>query len=126
MPTQPQFEKRIQSFFERVGKVQKQLPTLRRVGLARALKGEIVVREVLSDVFDDGLSLLGKGIVLGRKQTERFIAKTHKKTNELLKLSQQLKDKAIKTQPVKPKHSSIRKHSARKSRLHAAPVSQQH
>jgi hypothetical protein len=65
--------------------VQNQVQQIRSEGFLVTRQGEIKAREFLHQVFDSGLTLLGQGIVLGRKATESFVAETHRKANKLKK-----------------------------------------
>jgi len=78
-------EKQINQILSAAKQVQNQVQQIRSEGFLVTKQGEIKAREFLHQVFDSGLSLLGQGIVLGRKATESFVAETHRKANKLKK-----------------------------------------
>ena len=86
--TTKELEKRIEKFFSVASDFQNRALTVSKKRFHQALEGEIAARKLVTNLFDDGLTLLGKGIVLGRKAKESFSASTNKKSSRLQKLVQ--------------------------------------
>lgn len=86
--TTKELEKRIEKFFSVVNDFQSRALTVSKKRFHQALEGEIAARKLATNLFDEGLTLLGRGIVLGRKAKESFSASTNKKSSRLQKLVQ--------------------------------------
>ncbi|MBC7420984.1 MAG: hypothetical protein H7328_09675 [Bdellovibrio sp.] len=76
-------EEQIGAVLNRVRYLQKKIITFQAEAKTAANQIEVSARESLHKVFDEGLTLLGKGIVTGRKATESFVAETHRKAKKL-------------------------------------------
>jgi hypothetical protein len=79
-------EQQVNQYLATARQLQEQLQTFRKQSLTFTQQNEIKAREMLHQAFDNGLTLLGKGIIIGRKATESFVAETHRKANKLEKL----------------------------------------
>ncbi len=83
--TLEQVEVQIADMLTKAKKMQIKAKQLQRQGLMVARQGEVVVREKLNDYLEQGLSLLGKSIIKGRKLKESLAAETHRKIASLKK-----------------------------------------
>ena len=81
-------EDRVQQFLTTAGQIQRKAMKLGKENFLKVLENEITFRHTLSEYFDDGLTLLGKGLVLGRKATELFSAGTHRRAKRLENFTQ--------------------------------------
>lgn len=86
--TTKELEKRIEKFFSVANNFQNRALSMSKKRFHQALEGEIAARKLATNLFDKGLTLLGKGIMLGRKAKETFSASTNKKSSRLQKLVQ--------------------------------------
>lgn len=83
--TLEQMEVQIADFLTKAKKMQIRAQQLQRQGIMVARQSEVVVREKLNNYLEDGLNLLGKSIVKGRKLKESLAAETHRKMASLKK-----------------------------------------
>ncbi len=81
--TTEKIEEKIQNIVSRVRDLQMKVSKIQAQATQTAKQAEVSARESLHKAFDGGLSLLGKGIVNGRKATESFVAETHRKAKKL-------------------------------------------
>lgn len=86
-------------------------------GLAK--KSELTARRSLHKVFNDGLTLLGKGLINGRKAKEAFVAETNRKAK---RFQDNAEAEVIEEGPVSTVKKVLKKKTARKTtstaRLH--------
>lgn len=75
-----------------------------RQGALVVRQGEVTARETANKFFDDGLTLLGKSIIEGRKIKEAFAAETHRKAANIKR-----EEASFKT--VKPEVSAVSRKS---------------
>ncbi|OFZ28612.1 MAG: hypothetical protein A2622_05850 [Bdellovibrionales bacterium RIFCSPHIGHO2_01_FULL_40_29] len=110
--------------------MKKQTPTWQEESKKRALKGEIALRETLSEFFDEGLNLLGKVVTKGKKATEAFVAKTQKKSSRLVRMTQSSEhsNSDVKKSQKIMKYDSDKKQSSglRKNKNSSASVMRSH
>lgn len=83
--TLEQVEVKIADLLTKAKKMQIRAKQFQRQGIMVARQSEVVVREKLNDYFEDGLNLLRKSIVRGRKMKESLAAETHRKMATLKK-----------------------------------------
>lgn len=104
-------------------------------------QNEIKAREFLHEVFESGLTLLGRGLSTGRKVTESFVAETHRKVSKLKNFESHA-EKGSKTPlknglaeaprqeiaavKTKPKHSKNKMIKSKKQRAHLTNTSRSH
>lgn len=79
-------EAQIADILDQAKKMQVKAQQLQRQGTMAALQSEVVVREKFNEFFEQGLTLLGKGIVKGRKIKEALAAEAHRKAANLKKV----------------------------------------
>lgn len=85
--TLEQVEVQIADLLTKAKKMQIRAQQLQRQGLMVARQGEVVVREKLTNYLENGLNLLGKSIIMGRKLKENLKAETHRKAASLKKVN---------------------------------------
>lgn len=76
-------EKQLGKVFTRLRDVQVKAAAYQKQAKSLAKLGELSARKSLHKVFDNGLTLLGKGLINGRKATESFVAETHRKAKRM-------------------------------------------
>ena len=84
--TLEQVEVQIAEFLNQAKKMQIKAQQLQRQGSIVVLQSEVIVREKFNEFFEEGLTLLGKGIIKGRKIKEMLVAEAHRKTANLKKV----------------------------------------
>ena len=147
--TTKQLENRIEKFFSVANELQNRALTMGKQGFHQALQREIAARKLATNIFAEGLSLLGKGLVLGRKAKESFSASTNKKSSRLQNMvaptlgsNEKSTSVEVDSKPfhgVEVKHKKAvknldRKSSAtkrmnprnKKARIHTGPVARSH
>jgi hypothetical protein len=76
-------EQQLDKVVSRFRGLQAKVAVYQKQAMALAQEGEVTARTSLHKVFDNGLSILGKGLSNGRKATESFVAETHRKAKKL-------------------------------------------
>ena len=117
-----QIEAQVDQVFKKIKDVQKKVMSLQKQAKALLRKNEVKARGSLEKVFDDGLTLLGQGMIVGRKATESFVAETHRKAKKLeLPEASQVKVSEVIPADVKPikKNAKIKTHASKSVSPHA-------
>ncbi len=110
--TLEQVEGQIADFLTKARKVQMKAQHFQRQGAMAAMQSEVAIREKFNEYFEDGLTILGKGIVKRRKIKELLVAEAHRKAASLKK-AESRKMKKIR---LKDKHSGVHHAAAARAR----------
>ncbi len=84
--TSKELEKRVEKFFLVATDFRIRALSISKQRFHQVLESEIAARKLINRIFDQGLTILGKGIVQGRKAKESFNASTNKKSSRLQRL----------------------------------------